>query len=209
LLWRWFESRVVYVDDPHTPGDQIVLEIARLTPPGYTNRIMGMQNIKGTGLGFVYAWQAWEQCHRAGRRLASDREETFTAGLNDLVGMPEFGVLSASFLRDVLEKARHHPLAQRESAQAQLAAIERACQVAAEVVSAPVAVRDGSGWLTRFVDWLEKFLDAGDAVRRRRLADAVYRDLVDERISEERAIVEIKRVNARQKGGWLRKQLDL
>ena len=210
LLWQWFQSKLVYVDDPHTSGDDIVLLIARTTPPRYVNRIMGMQNIKGTGLGFVYAWQAWEQCWRAGAQLGAEREEIFNEGLRSLVGFQEFGVLSANYLRGVLAAARHHRFAQREATQAQLATIEHNCESAAQRIDAPSkTVHSAGSRLTRAIDWLEQFLDAGDAVRRRRLADAVYRDLVDERISEDRAILEIKQINARQKGGWLRKRLEL
>ena len=49
----------------------------------------------------------------------------------------------------------------------------------------------------------EKILDAGDAVRRRRRANAVYRDLVAGRIASARAAYELKQLTQRQKGGWL------
>ena len=41
-------------------GCEIIELIGQLTPPGFLNRIMGIQNIKGTGLDFVYRWQAWQ-----------------------------------------------------------------------------------------------------------------------------------------------------
>jgi hypothetical protein len=50
---------------------------------------------------------------------------------------------------------------------------------------------------------LEAFLDAGDAVRRRKTAHQIYKDLTAERISHERAAMELKKLNKRQKGGWL------
>lgn len=46
-------------------------------------------------------------------------------------------------------------------------------------------------------------IDAGDAVRRRKRANRIYRDLAEERISGERAVKELKTLNRRQKGGWL------
>ena len=54
---------------------------------------------------------------------------------------------------------------------------------------------------------MEAFLDAGDAVRRRKKAERIYRDMIDERISHERAAREIKKLNSRQKGGWLSEDL--
>ena len=53
--------------------------------------------------------------------------------------------------------------------------------------------------------WLEDLLDAGDSVKRRRMADRIYRDLQNEQISVDDTISEIRRLNTRQKGGWLKK----
>ena len=55
-LWEWFRQKLIVVQDPHIDGDDLVRYIARHAPPYLRNRIMGMQNIKGTGLSFVYAW---------------------------------------------------------------------------------------------------------------------------------------------------------
>ena len=55
-------------------------------------------------------------------------------------------------------------------------------------------------WFLRF---LEGFLDASDAIRRRKKADQIYRDMEAERISPARAAQEIQILNKRQKGGWL------
>ena len=48
---------------------------------------------------------------------------------------------------------------------------------------------------------LLKFLDSGDAVKRRNTADQVYKDMVNGRISNQTAAVEVKKLNKRQKGG--------
>jgi hypothetical protein len=66
---------------------------------------------------------------------------------------------------------------------------------------------DAKGWLEKFVDAFEAFLDAGDAVRRRKTADQIYEDLITERISHERAAIELKKLNKRQTGGWLAARL--
>lgn len=65
------------------------------------------------------------------------------------------------------------------------------------------SVAGGSKWIDR----LEALLDAGDAVRRRKKADRIYRELAAERISSDRAVVELKALTSRQKGGWLRKDI--
>jgi hypothetical protein len=66
-----------------------------------------------------------------------------------------------------------------------------------------MAVTRTTGPIATAIDAVEAFLDAGDAVRRRRKADRIYRDMVAERISHDRAALELKKLNSRQKGGWL------
>ena len=51
------------------------------------------------------------------------------------------------------------------------------------------------------------FLDARDAVKRRKKANQIYRDLAAERISHELAALELQALNKRQKGGWLKHRL--
>jgi hypothetical protein len=58
------------------------------------------------------------------------------------------------------------------------------------------------------VDAVEALLDAGDAVTRRKRANRIYADLAAERISHERAALELQALNKRQHGGWLRRQLE-
>src|SRR5262249_43498657 len=52
-LWK---ETVVPMRDSSLTGDQILDVIARGVPPGVHASIMGVQNIKGTGLDFVYRW---------------------------------------------------------------------------------------------------------------------------------------------------------
>jgi hypothetical protein len=51
-------------------------------------------------------------------------------------------------------------------------------------------------------------VDAGDAVRRRKRANSIYKDLAAERISGERAVKELRILNRRQKGGWLWERIE-
>jgi hypothetical protein len=58
-------------------------------------------------------------------------------------------------------------------------------------------------WSGTALHALEGVLDPGDSVKRRKAADRIYRDMVRERIGSERAVVELKALTQRQKGGWL------
>ena len=99
-------------------------------------------------------------------------------------------------------------MAQSERFHNQLSVISITLESAlAEVRKGLGSVRDNGGLWERFVGMVEAFLDTGDAVRRRKNADKIYDDLVTERISHERAAVELLALNERQQGGWLYSRL--
>ena len=207
LLQGWFKSKLVVLEDPHLSGDQIIQRICDETPLGIHNRIMGVQNIKGTGLDFVYRWQAWEACHHAGVDLSSDEAAQVEQGLNTLVNFRDYGVLSDDFVRQTVETARHRPALQSEAKQAELQVILSNLDAAMKQVQARSATASGVSVVAKVANVVEAFLDAGDAVKRRKTADLIYRDLATQRIGHERAALELQALNKRQKGGWLAKQV--
>jgi hypothetical protein len=209
LLWTWFEKKIVVISNYYAPGDQIIDRICEETPPGFANRVMGIQNIKGTGLDFVYRWEAWHACHRFCTLLRSPDAAQAEQGLRELAGFHDYGLLSEAFVRETVEAVRQAPWAQREEVQAQLRLI------LAHLEEKMVHVREGvkqtaasTGWLAGVCSWVEAFLDPADAVRRRKRANQIYKDLAAERISHERAALELQGFNKRQKGGWLLKKLE-
>lgn len=204
LLWVWFQKKLVVVHDYYISGEQLINKIAEETPPGYMNRVMGVQNIKGTGLDFVYRWQAWDTCWKACDQLQSPDPATAEKGLRALAAFHEFGVLSQEHVRKVLAAVKQSSVAQNESFQSELAVVCSNFEMAMkELQQKLTAVRKQAGKLEKFAGYLEAFLDAGDAVRRRKFANQVYRDLIELRISYERAALELQHLNKRQKGGWL------
>lgn len=203
LLWRWFERKLVTVEDYHASGNRIVQLIAARTPPGCHNRIMGIQNIKGTGLDFVYRWQAWAQCHAACAELRAPDAASFRRGLAALGAFQDYGLLCEAHVRDTLAAARHAPHGQLAVKQAQIAQIAADLGRTMTDVHAQLGTTREQGVLERLVLMLEGFVDAGDAVRRRRIANRIYKDLVAQRISHARAAIELQRLTQQQKGGWL------
>jgi hypothetical protein len=209
LIRRWFSRKVVVIDG-QVSGDQIVRRICEATPPGFLNRIMGLQNIKGVGLDFVYRWQAWEKCHEACGLLRSPKVQNFQEGLQMLVDHQEFGWLGAETIRATVEEVRGSPRAHRERFQAELdeilARLSQALQQS-DARESGTPRRDGL-WST-VLDLVEQFLDVADVVKRRRRASQIYRDLAAERISRQRAAAELRAINERQHGGWLGKRIRL
>jgi hypothetical protein len=165
---------------------------------------MGIQNIKGTGLDFVYRWQAWDTCHKACQQLSSPSASESVQGLRALVAFQEHGVLTEETVRATLAMVLDSTIAQNKYYQAEVNVIRANLDRSLELLNSQKNVQTtGNSWLTYSKQVLEDFLDAGDAVKRRKKADQIYKDLVTERISHERAALELQRLNKRQKGGWL------
>ena len=64
-LRAWFAEKLIVIENYDATGEEIIRDIVQETPPGFRNRVMGIQNIKGTGLDFVYRFQAWDACYHA------------------------------------------------------------------------------------------------------------------------------------------------
>ncbi|NOQ36185.1 MAG: hypothetical protein GQ569_09860, partial [Methylococcaceae bacterium] len=207
LLWQWFEVKLVVVEDYYSTGNQVIKQICDATPPSFYNRIIGMQNIKGTGLDFVYRWQAWDICHKACQQLSSDSVTESAKGLQVLAAFQEYGFLAEETVRDTVTKVTSSAIAQNERYQAELKLILSNLEQALDKLTQQDSQQSGSNnetWLSKINDSLEAFFDAGDAVLRRKKADRIYQDMVDERISHDRAALELQALNKRQKGGWLK-----
>ncbi len=230
-LWNWFEAHLVVIHDEHASAESIIAQCYQMTPPGYHNRIMGMQNIKGTGLGFVYAWQAWEACFRACAQALSlsfdDAPEPLQGlfadqvprvrrpgdtslqdlGLKTLAGFMEFNTLCEQTVAEVVAFLKSAQKVQDQASQLNLASIERHLAEQVKTVDT-VENQAEAGWLRLAFTFAESFLDAGDAVARRRRARKIYRELGQERISTARATAELMKLTKRQKGGWLRQDIQ-
>ena len=204
---NWFLAKMVVVPDVHADGEQIVATLVQHTPPGFLVRIMGMQNIKGPGLDFVYRWQAWERCAAALRDLEDEDVTVMERGLKTLMGFQEFGLLSYEKVVETVREVRGKPLAQNEVFQAGLTQVYTTQEQARANIAKRLTGRRRSGILENIFSAVESFLDAGDAVKRRKTAGRIYKDLVDQRISTERAALELKKLNKRQKGGWLKEKM--
>ncbi len=162
-----------------------------------------MQNIKGTGLDFVYRWQAWETCYNACQQLLSPSVSESSKGLTTLASYQDYGHLAKETVLRTVEKVKQSQLAQNERYQAELELIKSNLEQSIQRLSSENSQEgNANSWIARLSHGIEAFLDAGDAVKRRKKADQIYQDLVDERISHDRAVVELQILNKRQKGGW-------
>ncbi len=207
LLTNRFFSKFVVIDDYYASGEEVIHTICESTPPGYLNHIMGIQNIKGTGLDFVYRWQAWDKCHQACQRAQQEDVSLMLDGLTELANFQEFGLLSEIAVRETLDYLKTSLAAQREDIQAFQNVISRNLEIQLEKIYENLegtSSRKGGIFLTGIIEFIESFIDGYDAIKRQRMAKRVYKDLIRQRISLQNASVVLKALNRRQKGGWLK-----
>lgn len=190
-----FRASLIPLRDPASTGDQVQQAAVRAVPPGARARVMSLQNIKGTGLDFIYRWMALREIQGDLALLRSPAEaegaltrlgqQKWTSRLNcghaaRVLGEIEVGPELAARRDALLDKLR-----------GRIAALEAASSAGQGKRSSPVR------------RLLERLLDSFDAVLRRRAADRVFRALIAGRVGHTQAQDELQALTARQKGGWL------
>jgi poly-gamma-glutamate synthase PgsB/CapB len=192
-------SAVVVVDDPGSTGDQTQWRAITACPPGAVVRIMGVQNIKGTGLDFAYQWVYWRELAKGLLELLSDQPERRRRGLTIVEANPFGSALACDEALDALRRVQTDAtFGARIRRQ-----IDRIEHKRADLVAARGRTTAKKGWLAVFLGPVERLLDPFDAIWRRRRARLVFRDLCDRRISHSRAQAWLQYLTKRQKGGWL------
>ncbi len=202
LYRELFLAGVVVLRDPGVSGDQVVDAVARACPPGFRARVMGVQNIKGTGLDFAYRWVSWGRTAQALEALQAARGEEAVRIARSLVAAEDVGVLDLASAEEGVGAA-----AAREAG-AVARDLDGARRLLAERRAACEAALGAGGRAGgRLASAAERVLDVWDGVRRRWRADRTTDDLVAGRISHERAARELRELMKRQKGGWLARLL--
>jgi hypothetical protein len=199
-------ERVRPLRDAAATGDQVLEFLVRQLPPGSHARVMGMQNIKGTGLDFVYRWESYARVHATLRRLdESSDTPTAQALLHTLREHADIGILDADLACGTVDiLARTHA--------AQWATIGDEVTLTQAHLRRVLARRQrllarGAAGLRPWRSLLgavEHVLDFLHSVRRRQRANRVLDDLVHRRISHARAATLMKDITSAQRGGWLR-----
>lgn len=193
-----FMELIEVIEDPLTTGDQVVIRCAMAAPPGVRVVIMGTQNIKGTGLDFVYRWLALAAAQRDLQALASRDAAVRAAAWSRLASPDDPGLIDAGLVAGRL--AVLSPRAGEEEMHARALAQAQARHAARR---AGLGGRARGGIGVALLGWVEGWIDFVDAVVRQRRARQVMRDLAAQRISHARAALVMRELDARAKGGWL------
>jgi hypothetical protein len=156
---------------------------------------MSLQNIKGTGLDFIYRWMDLREIQGDLARLRAPAEAE--AALTRLAQQKWTSQLNCAHALRALDDA---PVdadlgprldALRDKLRARIASLEAASGASQGKRSSP---------LRRL---FERLLDPFDAVLRRRAADRAFRALIAGEIGHTEAQDALQALTARQKGGWL------
>lgn len=196
-----YMETIVPLYDSALSGDQIIDRIAKLVPEGAHAAIMGIQNIKGTGLDFVYRWVAVDRVARAVARLDAASPDARADGVRELVVHDDYGLLDAKMALEALPRVSDPALA------SQVAALGPRLRAIVEKRSAALTAARADTFGDKVRAFVGKTFDYMDSIRRQNMARRVVDDLVAGRISHPQAAIRMRDVVARAKGAWMRKKI--
>jgi gamma-polyglutamate synthase len=199
-----FRESIVALTDSALSGDQVLDRVAAAVPPNAHASIMGLQNIKGTGLDFVYRWVSIDVVASLLEALKSNARADREAALNGLAVHGDFGLLDARWaLAEVTARKENDP----EAASLPYAAVSerlRRLVVARERARTTTRSRSAGAMVRQLIG---KTFDYLDSMRRQRMAGRVVDDLADGRITHATAASRMRAIVARQKGAWMTKKV--
>ncbi len=206
LIVELFMDRIYIIRDPYFSGNQIIDAITKRLPPHFHIKMMGLQNIKGTGLDFAYRWLSLSKVQNAIGNLNHERkEERFRAALW-LSAHNDYGIIDAPLALNALKTASEDiQNSEPEMANVIRDAIEKVSRTYQQQIYALESGKKGrlAASVLRFC---EQILELGDSKRRLRKAKQVMDDLFNARISHPRAAQLLWDISKRQYGGWLRRK---
>jgi poly-gamma-glutamate synthase PgsB/CapB len=192
-----FRASLLLIEEPATTGDQVIDAVARAVPPGFRARIMGAQNIKGTGLDFAYRWVGFERTVATIAALHGAVGARKMALALELLARDDLGILDCTAAAPALAAAAAGDTTERAPAWrdvlGRLGARREACEAAItrkEAKRSPLRA-------------IERVLDVWDGVLRKHRAGRVVAELCAGRLSNAATARAMRDLVARQKGGWL------
>lgn len=204
LYRELFMERVAVVERSEATGDQVVDFIARSFAPGHSARLMGCQNIKGTGLDFVYRWLSIDTVFSALRKLRS--EPTLRAeALAILSGHTDWGLIDCREALATLSELRDGGAEEWASQRPLLNALCERLDALCKTKQALLVSSGKKRHLERVLSQIEPMVDHWDSVRRRRSATRIMDAVFAGRVGQGRASILMRDLVGREKGGWLAK----
>jgi len=198
-----FKAQIIVVTDPGATGDQIIDQCARAVPPGVHVTIMGTQNIKGTGLDFIYRWLALDAVCTGLAKLDGPDELARLDALRSLDAHSDFGFTDTGTLVARLPEltgGSAQEVSLRNALQQKAVEIHQQKLSKLDSDTSGAAAKGGRFWTA-----MEGWVDFMDGAVRYRQSRQLVQDLIDFRVSHNKMAVEMREIYARAKGGWLAK----
>ncbi len=198
-------GRIVSLDDPGASGDQVVHTVLHRVPPGYHAQLVGMQNIKGTGLDFAHLWVQLQAVQRDGQRLAELEAATRQGALLRLAG-----TAGGFFVqRQILSELQSSP-PPRDATETQLRdGLLRSCeQRLRRSASRLVTSKRSPPLLQLLATALDTLTDVFLGLYRRWRVQRVLRALRRGWIAPRTATLRIGALVKEEKAGWLGRRRD-
>ncbi|MFW5846014.1 MAG: hypothetical protein ACOCXJ_07290, partial [Planctomycetota bacterium] len=203
LLRSVSRERFVFIDDLHASGDQVIAQAMRLLPPGHSGHLVGMQNIKGTGLDFAYRWIDVMEAAALSARLQGAPLPDRLAAAESLAAITTWHHHDARLALAAVQRAQQDPMAQNHQLAAALDRARERIRHGLESALAGLEAGHQHRRSDRLLEQVEAVLDFVDNIRRRWRYGRILADLSGQRIGHRRAAAELRAITARQKGGWL------
>ena len=200
FLRKAFHAKIVVLDESvQGDGDALVEALLRHVPPGFHERLMGVQNIKGPGLTLIYRLEVATEAARQLRALAMGglRFQVHQA-LTRLAALPDVPLFARASLQAELDHIVSH-FRSFDAEESTLLDIFRSRLGDADAAkragdALEPALRRGLGRRAYEASGFEaagsilrEFFEPLAAIARRVKSDRVYRGLADGRLSPERA----------------------
>ncbi|MCA8921986.1 MAG: hypothetical protein KDD82_09270 [Planctomycetes bacterium] len=201
LFWEGFFA----VEDTMIKGPALIRLISRRCPPGAKVHVVGMQNIKGTGLDFALRWVRLGGIDRSLGRLTSFNAAMQARALESLRETKDLVDFEVDLIRRGIEEVLEGEvsLGFRRELTTYLESLPSDPGQAALPKPDAAATRPPPGWIKLLVKF-EPLLDWAASVWRTGRARRATQDFRDERISMDRAVDVLHDMTVQQKGGWLK-----
>ncbi|NVB42890.1 hypothetical protein G6O69_34030 [Pseudenhygromyxa sp. WMMC2535] len=200
-----FKGQLHIVWDAGSTGDQVIDRASKAVPVGVHATVLGTQNIKGTGLDFIYRWLALDAVVIGLSKLESDNEQIRLDALRALDSHSDFGFTDTGTLVTRLPDFKGgtpQEVTQRKALLEKAKIIHQQKLSKLSSSASGAAAKGGKFWT-----WIEGWIDFIDGAVRYRQSRALVDDLINYRVSHNRMAVEMREIYARAKGGWLGKYL--
>lgn len=213
---QWFLSSIHTVWNFYIKGPDLIRHIGSLCPPNTRVHILGVQNIKGTGLDFAERWVRVGDIDRAVERACSRDTAQQDKGVQFLKECGVFQDFEQDLIRrrcgQFLEENPSIDFGTRRVVNDVLAMVKAPAEQDGPAGSSPEAPPDApegrlKSLLRRLAGPTEVIADSFASIYRAHRARVVMRDLSNGRIGGKRAVAILKEMTNKQKGGWLVEKL--